>query len=386
MRDEVITLIKAAAERGVQSQAEDADEPRIASQMDDGQQVFTSIEDILPKEEDYIHPPFRALSQTLVECYSLDWSKPGVLEAAVPLLEGQTVYKNHNFYDVERWLGVISKSWWDADGASSDGIPGINVELKIDAKMNPRIARGLMMKPPAIHSFSLTVLFVFEFSHPDLVEEGRFWSLLGEEVGGSIVRLIVTKILAIWEGSLVFQGADTYAKQLPVSEETEGDDELSARRKTKMQAGNPPQQQQKERKTVKFSTQRKQAFGITHESDEVPDEIVLQTMESLSSRAATVDTLLGEARAECLRVATLATVGAEGALPEALASVINGAGAAQLKGLTELYTKQAGEKFPQTCQSCGHKTEGRSSVEDRTGQPDAAGGASQSAPVPVTLH
>ena len=77
------------------------------------------------------------------------------------------------------------------------------------------LVRGVAMEPPAIHSASVTVLFEFDFSHPDLVEEGRFWQLLGEEVEGEIVRLIVTTILGYWEISLVFQGAQEENKQLP---------------------------------------------------------------------------------------------------------------------------------------------------------------------------
>ncbi len=59
------------------------------------------------------------------------------------------------------------------------------------------------------------MLFEFDFSHPDLVEQGRFWQLLGEEVEGQIVRLIVTVILGFWEISLVFQGAQEENKQQP---------------------------------------------------------------------------------------------------------------------------------------------------------------------------
>jgi hypothetical protein len=107
----------------------------------------------------------------------------------------------------------VSNVAWDETGDQFGGVPGINAEYKIDALMNPRIARGLLMDPPAIHSTSMTVLFEFEFSHPDLVEQGRFWQLLGDEVEGSIVRLIVTKIQEYWEASLVFPGADRFAKR-----------------------------------------------------------------------------------------------------------------------------------------------------------------------------
>src|ERR1043165_3071655 len=52
---------------------------------------FQTLEDLKPKETDYIFPLFRALSATTVEGYWLDYSSPGVLQAAVPLLQNQTV-------------------------------------------------------------------------------------------------------------------------------------------------------------------------------------------------------------------------------------------------------------------------------------------------------
>lgn len=319
---------------------------------------FQTLDDLKPKPTDFIHPLFRALSATLIEGYWLDYSKPGVLQAAVPLLQGQTVYEDHRYWRVADWVGVVSKSVWDEKGEESDGIPGINAELKIDWKKNPWIARGLMMTPPAIHSVSVTVLFEFDFSHPDLVEQGRFWDLLGEEVEGEIVRLIVTKILGFWELSLVFQGADTLAKQLDGEQETEV--ELTAPRRGPTI--------NKESATVKLTMQQKQALGLgDHQGDDIPEASVLKGIEGLATRAQAGDKFVTSQRAECLRVATLATVGAkEGTLPEALTAVINQAGADELEGLIKMYAEQAEQRFPLTCQHCGSKEiKGRSSVEER---------------------
>ena len=368
-RAAILGQIKAAA-AGESVQAE---ESLAAAPTARGEQLstpFESLEDLLPKEDDYVRPVFRALSQTLVECYCLDYSRPGVLEASVPLLQGQTVYPDHCFYRVAGYLGVISKSFWDGAGADSDGVPGINVELKIDWRKEPWIARGLMMKPPAIHSFSVTVFFEFEFSHPDLVEEGRFWSLLGEEVGGQIVRLIVTKILGYWEGSLVFQGADTLAKQLPTGDESEGegDEELAARRRKKeMSAGAPAQTTRKEKKKVKVTAEQKQSLGLqSHEGEDIDDGIVLQAATSVAARAQAAEQLVGTRRAELLRVATLAECGSsEGTLPAPLRSIIEQSQPGQIEDLIGHYSQRAADKFPQTCQSCGStQVQGRSSVEE----------------------
>src|SRR6266436_2141291 len=193
-----------------------------------GGEQFDSVQALKPVESDYIYPVFRALSASVIPGYWLDYSLPGVLEESASMLQGQTVYKNHDFMDVEQWVGVVNRSFWDPAGEHSGNVPGINVEMKIDWRMNPRIARGLLMQPPAIHSASVTVLFEYDYSHAQLAEEGKFWEAIGEEVNGELVRLLVTKILGYWEISLVFQGADQLAKQLPDSQGKEG---MSIRRR-----------------------------------------------------------------------------------------------------------------------------------------------------------
>ena len=333
-----------------------------------------TFEDINPTEADYIFPQFRALSAELVSGYFLDFTKKGVLEAAAPLMLGQTIYKNHRYYDVEGWIGSVSLSEWDAKGEKSSGVPGINVEMKIDWKMNPKIARGLLMKPPAIHSCSATIEFEWDASHPELLEKGIFWQSLGEEVDGEIVRIIITNIISFWELSLVFQGADRHAKQLPGDEEEElerrGDAET-----LKLAKPNPVTPLKKEN-TVKLTAEQKKIFGLeAHTEEDVADAIVIGAGQQLStaliSATSERDALLGAARAECLRVATLAVgVTKEGVteptLPEAIANIINNASAKDLQGLTAVYTEQAAAKFQSTCRKCGsHEiSEGRSSVDD----------------------
>src|SRR5690606_29131701 len=141
------------------------------------------------------------------------------------------------------------------------GVPGINATYKIDALMNPRIARGLLMKPPAIHSTSMTVLFKFEYSHPDIATENRwrFFDLLGEEVDGEIVRLVVTEILEYWEASLVFQGADRLAKQHGNSSEEDDFAGMSAKKlegNADKSVRTPPANSTQE-KTMKLTNEQK---------------------------------------------------------------------------------------------------------------------------------
>ncbi|HYG09846.1 MAG TPA: hypothetical protein VD835_07735 [Pyrinomonadaceae bacterium] len=366
MREAIFANIRAAAaEPG--KQTESLGVGSVSQAAPSSPANFETLEDLQPKEADYIYRDFRAISAAPFNCYGLDFSKPGVLKASTPLLANQTVYKDHIYWSVDRWIGVISESAWDEAGAQSEGVAGINVKLKLDWKKDPWTARGLLMEPPAIHSFSVTVLFEFDYSHPDLVEEHRFWSMLGEEVNGQVVRLIVTKIIAYWEGSLVFQGADEYAKQLPGGDATGASQSSSA--------GGGPTPQQEERTTVKLTAARKQTLGITAEGEDFPDEQVLVIVDGLASQAAAGLVLLTARRAECLRVAKLATLGSEeGELTPALKNVIERSQGEDLEGLITMYTEQAADKFPTTCQSCQRPVKlTRSSVEG-SGAVEQAGG------------
>jgi hypothetical protein len=345
-----------------------------------------SIDQVVPKDSDFIYPLFRALSAALIPGYWVDFSTPGVLQKAVPMFLGQTVYKNHGEpsgfwggrqFDVEKWLGSVSQAEWDAKGDKVGGVAGVNVEMKIDALMNPRIARGLLMKPPAIHSCSETVLFDFDYSHPDLVEQERFWRMLGEEVEGEIVRFLVTEIVGLQELSLVFQGADQIAKQIPGDEAD--DEEYSDKRQGK-QFGAPPLRlaEKKKENTVKLTAEQKKRLGLdSHQEEEVADAIVLAAVEtvttSLSARATAADAIVSAQRAEVLRLATLAEGVGEGdkrTLNAAVAGLIEKADAAQLPALTALYQEKASQAFPLTCEH-GHAAKGRSSVEQvETAKPE----------------
>jgi len=172
--------------------------------------VFPSTisgETSLAIDSDFIKVRFRALSQIYIEDYCLDFTKPNVLQKATPLLKHQTVYPDHDVR-IANWLGVVEETYWDDKSQP----PGIDADLKIDAKTNPKIARGLLIQPPAIHSASVTTFFLWSKSHPDLTDD-EFFAHLGEERDGSVVRIIVDEILSFGEISLVWQGADPFAKR-----------------------------------------------------------------------------------------------------------------------------------------------------------------------------
>lgn len=373
---------------------------QLASQNKNLDFNFRAVSDILPREEDYIFVNFRALSKVLVAGHWLDWTRDGVLEEGVSMLEGATVYPNHHFWNIYNWLGSVSQTSWDESGAKFGGVPGINATYKIDALVSPIIARGLLMKPPAIHSTSLTVLFEFEFSHPDIATEDRwkFFRLLGEEVDGHIVRLVVTKLHEIWEASLVYQGADRIAKQAKDDDEEDfNDDSLSAEKTAanSLSALPAPNTNDKE-KTMKLTKEQKAALGITEAGEEFSENQILEralelaeagrefegvNLTELKAKAEVADSYVEEKRTEVRRLARLAELGAEeGELDEVISEDIESADYARLSKLQDHYQKKAADKFPAS----------RSSQESAD-EIETAGGVKteqQSATVtePVTLH
>lgn len=167
-----------------------------------------------PQDSDFIEPMFRLLSAAVVaKKYNPTEFPEEVLKESMPLLLGQTVYCDHES-DVGNAVGAVSSVEWQ-DSYQEDGIiipAGINGVLKIDGVSNPRIARGIMMDPPSIHSNSVTVEFTWEPSHQfeDLYE---FYSKLGTYgEDGQMIRRIATKIIGYKETSLVWHGADPFAQ------------------------------------------------------------------------------------------------------------------------------------------------------------------------------
>lgn len=302
-------------------------------------------------EDRYVYKDFRAISQIFLQNRGLDFSRPGVLEAAVELLKGKTIYANHDFRDIDNWRGVIAGAFWDKEGKDAGGVPGINVTTKVDAFLNYRTACGLMMTPPAINSASVTVVTEVEFSHLDLVKDGTFWEKFLDEVDGEIVRLIVTKVVEFWEMSFVFMGEDRLAKNLPEADDAT---EMEARQKTATKLNATE-------KKMKVNQEQRTVLGITADGDEVPEQAVLDAALSIAGKAKDYDpikiaelsaqakqgeTLLNEKRKEVTRLATLSELGSEeGALNEVLAGTINKATAEELVNLEAYYRGKVGHKL-----------------------------------------
>lgn len=172
---------------------------------------------VYPKPEDFVSVPFRLLSATTVAAGSwraTDFSDEAVLKESAPLLDKKPLYTEHNTI-LSNWIGVVNAPQWSSERIATDGskIPaGIDGIVSIDAKMNPRIARGVLLG--GIFSNSVTVVFDWKPSH-EYEKAWQFYEKVGTMHGdGTMVRRIVTKIHDYYESSLVWLGADPYAKMI----------------------------------------------------------------------------------------------------------------------------------------------------------------------------
>lgn len=169
-----------------------------------------------PAEDEFIEPVYRLLSACIVaKPYNPTEFGEKVLKEAMHLLIGQTVNCDHET-DVANAIGSIKEvSWQDSYEVDGVTIPGgINGVLRIDGKSNPRIARGINMDPPSIHSNSVTVRFKWKPSH-QFEKEWEFYDKLGTIAeDGTMVRKIVTEIISFMETSLVSHGADPFAQKV----------------------------------------------------------------------------------------------------------------------------------------------------------------------------
>lgn len=170
---------------------------------------------------EYIEPMYRLLSEVIVNkgWNPVDFSMNGVLKNSMALLLGQTVYTDH-YSSTRNAIGSIKNTVWqeayqDTFKGKKIIIPaGIVGTFKIDALSNPKIARGIMMDPPSIHSNSVTIKFKWDKSHPNM-DDRDFWGKLGSYgADGSMIRKVAVDIRSYDETSLVSNGADPFAKKL----------------------------------------------------------------------------------------------------------------------------------------------------------------------------
>lgn len=172
---------------------------------------ITIPDHIQPKPEDFVRVPFRLLSATTVGAgtwKATDFSNERVLRASLNDLDKKPIYFDHDT-ELLNWVGIIESVQWSP--AKGDTPAGINGLLAIDAKTNPKIARGVLIG--SIFSNSVTVEFDWEPSH-SFDDPYEFNDKMGtiDPRDGQMVRRIVKKIHNYHETSLVWLGADPYAK------------------------------------------------------------------------------------------------------------------------------------------------------------------------------
>ncbi|WP_061215760.1 hypothetical protein [Leptospira santarosai] len=168
----------------------------------------TQPQDPSPADVPYVEFDFRMLSKAFIECYVLDFTKDNVLKNATSLFIPK-IYKDHETF-VENSIGAALNPTWD-DTKNNEGVNG---RFRFFKKFGSSIIERLETDPPLLDSCSVGIQFTFVKSHPQL--ENFYWHL-GEEIDGSIVRLVVTKILAVPEVSIVYAGADPNAKRLSLN-------------------------------------------------------------------------------------------------------------------------------------------------------------------------
>jgi hypothetical protein len=175
--------------------------------------VPNTVSDILPKEEDFVQVPFRLLSATIVA--GATWRATefpaNVLKASTKKLLGKPVYLEHDT-NLLNWVGMVRNPTW-VDERMENGVripAGIDGIIAIDAKTNPKIVRATLSG--GIFSNSVTIVFDSKPSH-SFEEQWQFRDAVGTmHKDGSMVRYVATKVHEYQESSLVFLGADPYAK------------------------------------------------------------------------------------------------------------------------------------------------------------------------------
>lgn len=321
--------------------------------------------------EDFVEVTYRALSAAILADRPIDFSNEKMLKRATRLLKCQTVFKDHDT-SVDNWVGLVDNSYWDEE---TKGIPpGINAELKLDIVKDPMTVRGVLQG--IIHSASVTVSFEWKPSHPKLMDDGTFFEKMGEEVDGELVRIVVTKIDRFLEISLVWQGADEYAKQIgpkgrPVNQSIEQqqlsyqvpkEDEMEELKRllnkffgTDVRADNFSDllneriDKEKSAVTEKADTQISKLATQLEEANKSVSELETKIKE-LEPKAELGRKYLDDERTEAIRLCKL--VKGE-SISDAILKTIENGELALVQAWKDEFKKEAEVKFPSKCAKCG---------------------------------
>ncbi len=295
--------------------------------------------------EEFLVKPFRILSATVTPGRFFDFTKDGVLKAAVPLFQKLTVYANHNA-DVNQWKGYTAGPVWDAKNTP----PGINANMVIDRTVDANLARGVEIG--ALRSASVTIWFEYEKSHPDL---RYYYDHVGTEVDGELVRFVITKITRAAEVSVVWEGEDPFAKALSANLADETDFS-----ETEPDQGG---------ETMKVSEKFAKRVGMTAGEEttiEALEAAVETTVSGLENQIATLkpDADAGRKHLDDTRqrAATLyKTVKGDAFRQDYVDNVLLKADLATAQAMADEYADQVDGAAPLKCPKCGEKLTRRSS-------------------------
>lgn len=158
---------------------------------------------------DFVKKSYRMLSATMVQGiydFAHENGKALIEAQKAGIFDDLRFYKDHNF-SVDSIVGLVGKSTFD----SKSDVPGVNNDVYVSKTFDPKFADKFDKE--IVDAVSVGINFTREKSH-EFEDPWDFYSLLGREVEGEIVRFLVTEITNIRELSSVSEGADPYAKVL----------------------------------------------------------------------------------------------------------------------------------------------------------------------------
>lgn len=347
-----------------------------------------SLDELKPSASDYLKAQFRALSAAYLGPggYFLDFSKPGVLAASLPLMlpreKGGSrrrylmLHRNHSNLVQDRVGFIANATWVEAGGEQS--APGINIDTMLDWKLAPNEARQLISDPPLLDSVSVSVEFDWEKSHPDM-RDWQFWDLLGHEVDGQMVRIVVTEITDYYHVALVWEGADEEADLiLTKNQNGKNREPLAPADKERNHAGGMMKDL-----TISSALARQlcSLLGIEDLEKDVlasvtalaeANEELLAKQVPLEEKAKELQRVMDLRRAQVKALITKV----DGECKKSFETVLSLMKWEDLEEIAADYQAKLEEKFPLTCGKCGSKhLSGRSSKEEDVNQPHSNGKA-----------
>lgn len=167
--------------------------------------------------------PFRQLSKTVVgggTFNASDFSEGNVLEESISLMNKIPACIDHEHYSVFDIAGTVINPTWQSEYFENGRLipAGINAIFAINPKLDKDIERICTLLDSEVSpkiGASVTLYFDFKASHDGFQNAQSFKENLGKMgADGRMVRRIATKIQRYKESSIVFAGADAFAKKI----------------------------------------------------------------------------------------------------------------------------------------------------------------------------